>query len=156
MTVMTDRVLPGLRDLESLISPALFARLAGRVERDAEVDRPLAERIVREALVFLVACGRTPGVPLSPSRTVDEGWHAFILHTREYAEFCDRVVGHFIHHTPDEEPGGDRLEAEARVLSTVAHLRSAGLPADEELWSGRGGSCSSQCGRCCSDHPGSG
>jgi len=34
------------------------------------------------------------------SRDVDEVWHAFVLHTRLYADFCDRVFGSFIHHNP--------------------------------------------------------
>ncbi|HKY84967.1 MAG TPA: hypothetical protein VJ160_09105 [Anaerolineales bacterium] len=35
---------------------------------------------------------------LSPE--VDEVWHAFILFTREYAEFCQAAFGSFVHHVP--------------------------------------------------------
>ena len=35
------------------------------------------------------------------SSEVDEIWHNFILFTREYAEFCERVCGHMIHHRPN-------------------------------------------------------
>jgi hypothetical protein len=31
---------------------------------------------------------------------VDEVWHAFILFTRDYADFCQRAFGTFIHHVP--------------------------------------------------------
>jgi hypothetical protein len=31
---------------------------------------------------------------------VDEVWHAFILFTREYADFCQDIFGEFIHHVP--------------------------------------------------------
>jgi len=34
------------------------------------------------------------------SREVDEVWHQFILFTREYAAFCNRVLGQFLHHAP--------------------------------------------------------
>ncbi|MDQ3581815.1 MAG: hypothetical protein M3495_09475 [Pseudomonadota bacterium] len=37
-----------------------------------------------------------------PSQIVDEAWHEFILCTREYAEFCQRAFGRFLHHTPAE------------------------------------------------------
>lgn len=37
-----------------------------------------------------------------PSVIVDEAWHSFLLHSREYAEYCDSVFGRFIHHVPSE------------------------------------------------------
>ncbi len=37
---------------------------------------------------------------LPPSLDIDEVWHAHILHTEEYYEFCHRVFGFFLHHHP--------------------------------------------------------
>lgn len=37
-----------------------------------------------------------------PSQVVDVAWHEFILFTRNYKSFCDRAIGHFLHHTPTE------------------------------------------------------
>lgn len=34
------------------------------------------------------------------SDTIDPFWHAHILHTRQYARFCDEVLGAFMHHEP--------------------------------------------------------
>lgn len=31
---------------------------------------------------------------------IDEMWHAFILYTQSYANFCDKYFGRFIHHPP--------------------------------------------------------
>ncbi|MCW2948527.1 MAG: hypothetical protein JWR24_5244 [Actinoallomurus sp.] len=153
MTLMTGEATLGRRAPESLIPATLFSRLVGRIVRDANVDRQLAERIMRQALAFLLACARNPDTPLAPSRTVDKGWHAFILHTREYADFCQDVAGRFIHHAPDDEPDGDRIDTAARTEMTVDVMRQTGLPVDEELWSGHQASCSSKCQGCCSDHP---
>jgi hypothetical protein len=36
----------------------------------------------------------------SPSLTVDEAWHEFVLHTQFYADFCMSRYGRFIHHVP--------------------------------------------------------
>ena len=36
-----------------------------------------------------------------PTRLLDEAWHAFILHTREYAEYCSGRFGKLIHHIPE-------------------------------------------------------
>ena len=38
------------------------------------------------------------------SAEVDEVWHAHILLTRRYAEFCQAVRGSFIHHEPEMPP----------------------------------------------------
>jgi hypothetical protein len=35
-----------------------------------------------------------------PSQVVDDLWHEFILYTRNYAQFCRRAFGRFLHHTP--------------------------------------------------------
>lgn len=37
-----------------------------------------------------------------PSQVVDVAWHEFILFTKEYAQFCSKALGHFLHHTPAE------------------------------------------------------
>lgn len=147
MTVTTTQ--PTLHDLDTLVPAALFARLCARVERDANVDRTRAERIMRQALAFLVTCARNPEIPLAPSKTVDYGWHAFILHTWEYADFCDRVAGHFIHHAP-LDPGGERVDRAARNAATTDVMRRTGLPVDEELWDADRAGCSANCERCCS------
>jgi hypothetical protein len=35
------------------------------------------------------------------SVVVDDLWHEMLLHTRDYAEFCDAAFGGFLHHTPE-------------------------------------------------------
>ena len=36
----------------------------------------------------------------SPAADVDTFWHAFILHTRDYMNFCSKHFGHYYHHEP--------------------------------------------------------
>jgi hypothetical protein len=38
------------------------------------------------------------------SLRVDEVWHQFILYTVQYAEFCQRHFGRYIHHAPSNAP----------------------------------------------------
>jgi hypothetical protein len=51
----------------------------------------------------------TSGKPLVPSKVIDEIWHNFILFTMDYAEFCETILGRFLHHRPrrrdDSEAG---------------------------------------------------
>ncbi|MBX2866783.1 hypothetical protein KTR10_02430 [Candidatus Kaiserbacteria bacterium] len=35
-----------------------------------------------------------------PNEDADIMWHAHILHTKDYARFCEEHFGKFLHHTP--------------------------------------------------------
>ena len=136
-----------------LISPRMFDRLVARVMTDNGDDQPTAARITEQALAFLVACAANPGAGLAPSPEVDKGWHAFILHTADYAEFCDNVADRFIHHLPDEVGEEDNG---AGVPATVAAMRTLGLRIDAGLW-GTAVEFTSECHQChagCHDSPG--
>lgn len=150
-----------------LVDPALFDRLTTHVAVDAHTDTITAERIVDQALAFLAACAVTTS-PLSPSAAVDHGWHAFILHTREYAAFCNRVAGRFIHHVPagehdcqkcqqcntcqDEKPPSGKVlpDALSARLSSLA-VAEAGFFVDEPMWAAA--SNCSQCHNGCHNDP---
>jgi hypothetical protein len=42
-----------------------------------------------------------------PSKAVDAYWHALILDTKSYAEWCVRTLGRFLHHMPAERLGSE-------------------------------------------------
>jgi hypothetical protein len=133
-----------------LISTDLLEKLALRVmANDDGLDPDTAERIVEQALAFLMACAHYPDGHLSPSQTVDAGWHAFILHTRDYAEFCQRVAGRFIHHRPNDP--GEPVGEQQAIGVTIAAMRDIGLTVDPNLWVPRA-QCS-QCYQGCADDP---
>ncbi|OHV21298.1 hypothetical protein BBK14_27040 [Parafrankia soli] len=117
-----------------LVRPALFDWLVDRVAADTEVagDRDLATRIVDQALAFLAASATSPRT-LAPSRLVDVGWHTFLLHTREYAAWCDQVAGRFLHHIP-ADPADAPIDAVAARARTLTAITEAGYAVDTELW----------------------
>lgn len=51
------------------------------------------------------------------SDLVDPFWHAHILHTHDYIEFCDRAVGGYMHHDPLDHANVHRLERVAHLYS---------------------------------------
>jgi hypothetical protein len=59
----------------------------------------LAAAAFHEMLKFLEVVAEHPS-PLSPSQPVDAAWHAFILHTRDYADYCAERFGSYLHHEP--------------------------------------------------------
>ncbi len=138
----------------ALVSGVLFDRLVDRIVAEERLDRGLAERVVDQALAFLAACARNIGSRLAPSDMVDIGWHTFVLHTRDYADFCDRIAGRFLHHVPtsvgDLETSGEA--AHATLVRTMTAIERAGYAVDPALWPAVGDNCS-QCKNGCTDDP---
>lgn len=56
-----------------------------------------------------------------PSTLVDEAWHAFMLCTYEYSQFCEKFFGGFIHHRPDPTARPGPLSADTQFKSDVAN-----------------------------------
>ena len=151
MTATAERTTSAINP-RTLIPHSLFVRLVARIVEDEQLDKAYADRIMEQTLGFLLACVANPGAGLSPSETVDIGWHTFILYTREYAHFCQQIAGRFIHHAPNDLDTLGRAPSEVEAIgATVAAMRAAGLPVDPELWLPK--SNCSQCYAGCADDP---
>ncbi|MFE5591431.1 glycine-rich domain-containing protein [Streptomyces sp. NPDC056549] len=130
---MSTTTLPAVKDPRDLITPDEFDGVAATVVDDnPDVERHDAERIVEEALKFVAAGAQFPG-GMRPSRTVDAGWHALILHTKVYAQLCKKL-GLFVHHVP-ERPDPTRHDPTA-LERTQACIVQAGYAVDRTLWLG--------------------
>jgi hypothetical protein len=70
-----------------------------------------SERVLSEYRRFLFLALEA-GHPVSPSRAVDQAWHQHLLDTRSYwQEFCPRVLGQPVHHTPSRGGRGGAAAA---------------------------------------------
>lgn len=115
----------------ALLSDDEFAAVVATVlDNNPGMRHPLAERIVTQALAF-VATAAVTETSIAPSRVVDEGWHALVLHTRLYERLSDRL-GRFVHHVP-ERPGAGGYDP-AWLTKTTAAMRATGYDVDHELW----------------------
>lgn len=139
----------------SLISPELFDRLTHRIVTDDKLDQRLAERVLDQALAFLATCAPNTNGRLVPSRLVDIGWHTFLLHTRDYAAFCDQVAGRFLHHVPTEpeDPTAHGEPARAALARTVTAIEENGFVIDPDLWPRSAGADCTGCHNGCHDDP---
>ena len=71
----------------------------------APKDLDLVERGFRQ---FFLASARSGRKRVAmPSKAVDAYWHAFLLDTVGYADWCRRTLGRFLHHLPAERMGSD-------------------------------------------------
>jgi hypothetical protein len=150
MAVTTQEVM-ATRPVKHLISDQLWSRLTKRIVSDhPDIDAAMAARIMEQTLGFLQLCAISNHGGHSPSDMVDIGWHAFILYTSEYAEFCQRVAGRFIHHSPSDEEGVNY--GTGNIARTVDAMHALNIHVDKELWP-NAGDCTNYCtGDSCSGH----
>lgn len=85
---------------------------------------------IRALSIFLtlkVQVGDWDATMLSPSAQVDELWHALILDTKAYADFCKQFCpqDHFLHHRPS---GRDEEDQGPRYLATYLLVRHYYVP----------------------------
>jgi hypothetical protein len=92
---------------------------------DAE-QAALAEREYRR---FLALHLMHPGVPLTPSKLVDEVWHAHILDTRNYERDTKAVLGRFLHHDAEGPASGPATSDEGAVWESTRELYRAAFEA---------------------------
>ena len=74
-----------------------------------------ADMAILEFRRYLALRLLSPGPVTMLSAVVDDVWHASIVFTRLYADLCQRVFGHFLHHDPEMQPIADH-GAEWRIF----------------------------------------
>jgi hypothetical protein len=122
-----------LRDPRAEVTDRDFAGVVKTIlDNNPGMEPKLAERIADEGIKFVVTAAANPALALAPSRVVDEGWHALILHTRTYQIVCTRN-GTFAHHTPGYDPTFYDPEILER---TKAAIEATGFEVDLDLWAG--------------------
>lgn len=111
--VRTPSLVVACRDVMGYEHPQLIERL----KQKEGLTHEEAEIVYQDMLRFLSLCGRrnsaTKNMKLAPPESIDIAWHHFILFTEDYAKFCDKFFGRFIHHYPSparERPTENLLE----------------------------------------------
>lgn len=93
--------------------------LTNRFERVLNISQPEAEQLFEDVKKYLFLAVIT-GERLAPTDSIDLGWHEFLFYTKDYALFCHRFFGTFIHHTPNPKLSPHTMRTAVR---TVEHAR---------------------------------
>ncbi len=103
MLVVDSRscVLPvfGAMSVEILSAPML---IIDAEDLNSYSSNPFAVREFKRYLIVRLVLGCDQMSMASPE--VDAMWHQFILDTKKYRAFCDRVFGGYVDHTPGSFP----------------------------------------------------
>jgi hypothetical protein len=111
------------------------------------IPKSEAEQCFEETKKFLTLCATNQGINYSPSKVVDEMWHQFILHTRDYFEFCNHLGG-FIHHQPAAKRQPRSYEKTRRDLRKLFGGLNEKYWGDKKTSSVDCSDCSSTCDCC--------
>lgn len=121
--------------------------LLNKMQAELGITRKEAEVLFEDVKRFLALCSTTTQ-PLAPTHALDQGWHAFILFTKDYAEFCKTYCGgRFIHHVPEDS------FAAVKDYESVPRTRKLAALIFGELspnWAGPSGK-NGECKDCCPD-----
>ncbi|WP_437736860.1 glycine-rich domain-containing protein [Sorangium sp. So ce1335] len=119
--------------------PDLFAYRAPFVIDKLLMNKTVATEREAEALfrelaryLWLVESDRTRAYPMFSLR-VDEAWHQFVLFTIEYADFCERFFGRFLHHAPGNAPAAHPVREATWDEFAAAYSALYGEP-PPEVW----------------------
>lgn len=81
--------------------------------------------LIEEYKQFMYLAG-TSDEDCTPSQDVDKVWHEHILFTRDYYDYCNRIIGKIIHHKP--ERGGDPKKYDEAFKNTNAKKKAVFKP----------------------------
>lgn len=115
------------RALETFVFPERIPLEVRKLVPTPLADAQIAELIEGFRGYLRIVQRDGPGHAM-PSRGVDAVWHAFLMMTRDYAAFCQRINGGMIHHLP---VGPDcEYTRRAAYKSWLACCRDEGINAD--------------------------
>ncbi|MDI3389395.1 hypothetical protein QIS99_24825 [Streptomyces sp. B-S-A8] len=116
----------------------LWDREIALLLRDNEMVRDMAERILGNAVMYMLTSIERPDWHLGVGKLVDKGVHQIYLDTPVlFAFFATYNSGEFKHHAPFIQRRRDGI-----VLRTADMLRANGFEPDGELWAVDGAECS--------------
>ena len=84
-----------------------LANVMRKVRQDEGWNEAQAVTAARRYRRFLCMRYLDASLDLVPAFDIDKVWHQHILHTRDYANDCQRLFGAFLHHAP---ASGDEAE----------------------------------------------
>lgn len=111
-------------------------------DSEGEGWSPEVADLVEQRYKRFLYLGEQLDFPAVPTRDIDTMFHAHILHTRQYMADCDRLFGHYIHHTPAPAGAKENLEMRRQFDRTEAAYRETFgepymLPHNHPLYSER-------------------
>ena len=118
----------------ALLNYTFPTALIDRLQAEHRWTPALTGRALEEYRRFLVLAA-TGGVPVTPSRLVDEVWHLHLTFTRDYWERLTPLLPAPLHHEPASGQPGDAAHYADQYLSTLnLYAETFGMQPPADLW----------------------
>lgn len=106
----------GIEKIEELLA----YRNAAVIERfafDKMISYDEAEEVFVGLMQYVIACTFTAGYK-TPSMIIDEMWHTFVLHMKDYERFCEEQLGgRVLYHDPGIDDSAFAHYPETRAIA---------------------------------------
>lgn len=102
-----------------------FDKIMDRLINHRDIPKEKAEEARDEFRKFMALIHLTDH-SVAPTKGADRFWHEFLMHTKDYTNFCQKHFGRFIHHNPSET-GADESKRESEQLITRTFGRMASM-----------------------------
>ncbi|RYZ66802.1 MAG: hypothetical protein EOP09_12125 [Proteobacteria bacterium] len=115
-------------DVADFQNPDIVARISNVLNLEVERAQLLFEDVKR----FLKLCSVTDR-DMEATNIIDDGWHEFLLFSKEYQDFCAEYLGGFVHHRPWIQIT-DRCTAETIDADTTRRMAEERFGPLSENW----------------------
>lgn len=119
-----ELICPSISDVVTYSNPHVIDSFRSLLD----VSEGEAHGIFHETIKWLWFCNDVAARPFdgmhnapvidSSLLIIDEMWHTFILHTRDYFDFCFKHFGRYLHHQPTLRAEKEAMQASLQVLTT--------------------------------------
>lgn len=148
ITLFTDKNSKQIQDIITQTMAYPMEKIVTRYMIDNNISAELAATHERELKRFLAIC-IIYQEPIGMRGAVDELWHTFIMFTKNYASFCNKIAGYFIHHTPNDEDTTKSERYTSSIRFNLAYEKLFNTAPPEDVWPKLSENCEEICGKGC-------
>lgn len=124
-----------LKEAKKLIEALDLTPMIERVMKEKRWTRRMADVAAGFYRNFLYLSKKYPEESLSPTRQIDEIWHAHILYTQDYHRACEKIFGFYLHHQPTHEDNSSSNESDDIEFLQQLHEQEFGASIYDAVYS---------------------
>jgi hypothetical protein len=130
MATGRPREKPGVQFSTEFVA-ALRPKVTAALQTGSQTD---VDEAMVEYLAFMTLMQLYDGVRLTPSQLVDEVWHAHILFTSNYRDWCQTHFGYFVDHAPTAPTVSRDRDLRCYATTLWLYQRVFGEAAPPKCW----------------------